>query len=227
MNEKKAGFSLSGAGLKWIAMASMLLDHIGAVLVPGNTAAYYALRIIGRLAFPLFCFLLVEGFYHTSNVYRYGAGLVLFAFLSEVPFDLALFGRLWAPEYQNVFFTLALGIFGVLYYDKLTKEGHVLFGIAAEILAVFMAFFLSCDYGAEGVLLIFLFYLFHFKETYRNLAAAIWCVALGAVETFGALSLLFINVYNGKRGKIRYKYLFYLFYPAHLLVLGLIKYFLF
>ena len=222
MAEKK-GLSLDGAKLKWIAMASMLVDHIGAVLVPESSALYTFMRLVGRLAFPLYCFLIAEGFHYTRNAYRYGAGMILFALISEVPFDLAIFGRIWAPEYQNVFFTLAIGIFAVLYYDKLTAQGRPALAVGAVLLALFLAYFLSCDYGPEGVLLIFLFYILRYKELYRNLAVIVWCVLMGAAEAAGALSLLFINVYNGERGRVKFKYFFYAFYPAHLLALGLMK----
>ena len=222
MSEKKK-VSFTGTQLKWIAMGSMLLDHTAAVFLPEASALYWALRIVGRLAFPLYCFLIAEGFYHTKNAYLYGARMVVFALISEVPFDLALFGHLWVPGYQNVFFTLALGIFAVLYYDKLTKEGRPVLAVAAVIMTCVMAWFLACDYGPEGVLLIFLFYLLHYKELYRNLAAAAWCILMGIPEAFGALAIVFINQYNGQRGGKKFKYFFYAFYPVHLILLGLLK----
>lgn len=123
--------SLSGTALKTIACITMLVDHIGAscieagILTPGldigtlsrDTLSAYplyrldmVLRFTGRLAFPIFCFLLVEGFVYTHNVKGYLGRLVLFGLLSEVPFDLAFFRTPFALDHQNVYWTLALGV---------------------------------------------------------------------------------------------------------------------
>ena len=125
----RRSFSFSGTALKTIACITMLVDHIGAscieagILTPGldvgtlsqDTLSAYplyrldmVLRFTGRLAFPLFCFLLVEGFIHTHNVKRYVQRLLLFGLVSEVPFDLAFFRTPFAPQHQNVYWTLAL-----------------------------------------------------------------------------------------------------------------------
>lgn len=125
---------LSGSALKWIAVGTMLLDHIGAVLIErqvwpllsetGSTVflgfgmdVWYeidlALRLVGRLAFPLFAFLLVEGFLHTRNVKTYALWMGAFALASEIPFDLAFRGRFLEFGFQNIFFTLLLGLLAV------------------------------------------------------------------------------------------------------------------
>ena len=126
---------LDGAALKWIAMCSMLIDHIGAVVLEyglyyeggakgfrrlaegpwGNEIEIGAwfLRVLGRPAFMIYCFLLVEGFIHTRNRMKYGKNLLIFSLISEIPFDLAVGNGLFVPEYQNVFFELFIG-FGVL-----------------------------------------------------------------------------------------------------------------
>ena len=122
---------LSGTALKYIACITMLIDHIGAscieagILLPALAAgaascggipvstllaADRVLRYIGRLAFPIFCFLAVEGFLHTHDVKKYVRRLLLFGLLSEVPFDLAFFRTPFAPQHQNVYWTLALGV---------------------------------------------------------------------------------------------------------------------
>lgn len=114
-----AGQGLDGTQLKWIALVTMFIDHTGAAVVERLlsetspawlTALYFALRIIGRLAFPIYCFLLAEGFAHTHSRPKYLARLAVFALVAEVPFDLATQGLVYYPGYQNVFFTLALGL---------------------------------------------------------------------------------------------------------------------
>ena len=135
--------TFSGTALKTIACITMLVDHIGAscieagILTPGLDAgtlsqdalsAYplyrldMVLRFTGRLAFPLFCFLLVEGFVHTHNVKGYLGRLVLFGILSEVPFDLAFFRTPFDPSAQNVYWTLALGVLAMAGLKRFEKE---------------------------------------------------------------------------------------------------------
>jgi len=135
--------TFSGTALKTIACITMLVDHIGAscieagILTPGldagtlsqDTLSAYplyrldmVLRFTGRLAFPLFCFLLVEGFVHTHNVKGYLGRLVLFGLLSEVPFDLAFFRTPFYPGAQNVYWTLALGVLAMAGLKRFEKE---------------------------------------------------------------------------------------------------------
>lgn len=117
---------ISGSTLKLIAVISMFIDHTGATVLrailnhPGITAnpfwfpfwktIYSYSRSIGRIAFPIFCFLIVEGFTHTRNVWKYAMRMFLFALLSEIPFDLALKGGWYNPDKQNVYFTLLIGL---------------------------------------------------------------------------------------------------------------------
>ena len=93
--------------LKWIAVITMIIDHTGAVLFPDDMV----FRYIGRIAFPIFCFLLVEGFFHTRDVRKYMLRLGLFALISEIPYDLAFRDTVLEFEHQNVFFALLLGVF--------------------------------------------------------------------------------------------------------------------
>ena len=134
---------LSGTALKYIACITMLIDHIGAscieadILLPALAAgaascggipvstllaADRVLRYIGRLAFPIFCFLAVEGFLHTHDVKKYVRRLLLFGLLSEVPFDLAFFRTPFAPQHQNVYWTLALGVLAMAGLKRFEKE---------------------------------------------------------------------------------------------------------
>ena len=145
--EKKKG--ISGSTLKMIAIVTMLIDHIGAavlarlLMVNGlgeldqtNTDAimqwlsangalygtYTVMRMIGRVAFPIFCFLLVEGFLHTHDVKKYAMRLGLFALLSEIPFDLAFSSKILEFNYQNVFFTLFIGLLTMIAYRAVEEK---------------------------------------------------------------------------------------------------------
>lgn len=211
-NNKKPAF-LSGSTLKLIAIITMLIDHIGAIFFP----QYMILRYIGRLAFPIFCFLLVEGFFHTKNIKKYLLRLGLFAILSELPFDLAFYHTVWHPAHQNVFFTLFLGLLAIHFFHQYEQgKAAAMWGfIGVMVLGVF----LNSDYGVGGIVLIFLFY--QFRQSFLSLTlttTALLFLCFGTVELPGALSLIPIFCYNGKRG-IQMKYLFYLFYPLHLLIL--------
>ena len=108
--QEERRWGLNGFTLKWIAMLTMLIDHTGMVLFP----QYRIFRIVGRLAFPIYCFLLVEGAVHTSNWKKYVSRLILFALISEIPFDLARSGQIVAADAQNVFFTLSFGLLAVI-----------------------------------------------------------------------------------------------------------------
>ncbi len=211
MKEKTWG--LSSSSLKLIAVISMLIDHMGFVLFP----QYPLMRAIGRLAFPIYCFLITEGAAHTSNWKRYALRLFLFALISEIPFDLAMGGRWIDGSYQNVFWTLLLGLLAIELYEKKTYLAYA--GIVVLVLAGNL---LGTDYGSEGVLLIWLLHVVR-KDDIRWAAvvAAVWCLCFGGVQQWGMISALFLLLYNGKRGwsGLAIKYAFYAFYPIHLLVL--------
>ncbi|MCI9530740.1 MAG: hypothetical protein HFH38_03145 [Lachnospiraceae bacterium] len=211
-------FGINGFTLKWIAIISMLIDHTGAVLFP----QYIQLRIVGRLAFPIFCFLLAEGAAHTGNIRRYETRLLVFACLSEVPFDLVFWGGL-TLEHQNVFFTLFLG---VLVIEQFQGHKEKWYGITAFLLACLLAEYMGTDYGAKGVLFILCFYLLgqYMVVKHAVFASANYLLAKGGVQVYAGLAVLPMLLYNGRRGP-RMKYFFYIFYPAHLLILYFIKYF--
>ena len=208
--ERKAG--LTTFQLKVLAIISMLADHVGAVLYPEAVWLRYA----GRLAFPIFCFLLVEGYYHTGNVAKYMARLGIFALISEIPFDLAFHQTLWFPAKQNVFLTLFIGL-GMLWGLERERERIIRVGIV--LLSMWAAEFLCCDYGFMGVLLIAVFGITRGKNTARYLAGAVWNVFWPSrIQTAGALAMLPIALYNGQKGRSM-KFFFYLFYPVHLFIL--------
>lgn len=205
---------LSGSSLKLIAIFSMLIDHIGAVLLPGSP--YYGIcREIGRLAFPIFCFLLVEGYVHTHDVKQYGRRLLVFALLSEIPFDLAFSGTAVNFGYQNVYFTLFLGLAALYIMDRTVNPE-----LRLVVAVVFMAFaeLLKTDYSWKGVAAIILLYMTRENRLWQMITGGVFF----AWELPAPAAFVPVYFYNGKRG-IPMKYLFYLFYPAHLLVLVLLR----
>lgn len=213
--EKRAG--LTAFQLKALAIASMAADHIGAVLYTDEVWLRYA----GRLAFPIFCFLLVEGYCHTRDVRKYMGRLGLFALISEYPFDLAFHHRLWTLEKQNVFFTLFIGL-GMLWL--LDKEKDIVIRIGIVLLAMWAAEFLHTDYGFRGILLIAVFQMAGERKTVQYMGGAAWNFLWESrIQNAGALAVIPIALYNGKKGRSM-KYFFYLFYPVHLMILYLLAY---
>ena len=210
--------------LKWIAIITMVIDHVGAVLFPHRMM----FRVIGRIAFPIFCFLLVEGFFHTRDIYRYLIRLGVFAVLSEIPYDLAFHGKVLEIDGQNVFLTLFLG---VLLMYLMEKNRNILVRIVYVLLIMWMASVLHTDYGYRGILLILIYYLLHARKELKVSVGAAWNIfmymdimnlAWIPVQYFGAFASVPIALYNGERGP-KIKYFFYLFYPCHLLVLYMCK----
>ncbi len=224
---------LSGSILKLIAVVSMFFDHAALLLTPHfpfmseplfnlfsyEITAYFIIRKIGRLAFPIFCFLITEGYRHTKNKERYAFNLLLFAFISEIPFNLMKTGKFFTLDYQNVFFTLLLGVLMIYVTEKEYKErlkAVLLIGLAI------VALFLNCDYGLKGVLLILLLHIL--KNHPAAQAVLAYPLLSGGIAAFAAF--LPINMYNGKRGFIKsswMKYAFYVFYPIHIVVLVSVK----
>jgi len=224
---------LSGSTLKIIALVTMLIDHIGAVIVqrtmsmPGFdhnfwNSLYWPLRNIGRLAFPIFCFLLVEGFVHTSNVKKYLIRMLIFAMISEIPFNLGIAGNLFDLKYQNVFWELALGIVALICLKKI-EEGNYTYVIQVVLRLTAIGVFalgaemLNLDYGMYGIISIVALYVFRQNKMSQLLVGAIsFCW-----ERVAPLAFFIIAFYNGKRGR-KIKYAFYVFYPAHLLILYIV-----
>lgn len=206
---------MTGFQLKLLAMLAMTADHIGAVFFPG----FPLLRWIGRLAMPILCFFIGEGLRHTRNPRQYLLRLTGFALLSELPFDLAFYGGIqW--QHQNVYFTLALGLLA-LWALRCRKSDGWLLALAAMLAAEL----LCCDYGMYGVLLILLLDRFRSARTEQLAAAALLnVVSFGLeIQTLSLAALPLLWLYNGQRGRDDHR-LFYLYYPAHLCVLGLLRF---
>ncbi len=205
--------------LKIIALITMLIDHIGMVLYPGEMW----LRAIGRLSFPLFCFLLTEGYNYTSSKKKYVIRLAVFAVLSEIPFDLAKSNMLFNWKEQNVFITLLLGFLLIWAYDRFCYTNRVLL-LGIYIAVMVAAFFSKCDYNAAGVLFIFLFYVFRKIKPMQYLSfSAVDIACFDKMQYYAILALIPITLYNGERGKKLGKWFFYPFYAVHFLVLFGIK----
>lgn len=223
--QSKSSRGLTSFTLKLIAILSMMIDHTGAVLYPQHVW----MRMVGRLAFPIFCFLLVEGILHTRNVKKYGIRLGIFAFLSEIPFDLAFYGKAVFNGHQNVFFTLLIGLVVVAILEKNKKKEamqekkyrYYLVDGLTVFLGMAAADILKTDYGSFGLLLILCFYVFRGSKIRKSLAAGIVNLFTMEMQALAALSLVPIWFYNGRKGPSM-KYVFYGFYPLHLLILYII-----
>lgn len=226
---------LTGSALKWFALITMFIDHIGAVLIPSLYSKgmgdeyidwemiYQIFRTVGRLSFPIFCFLLVEGYQHTSNKWKYLGRLIVFAFVSEVCFDWAIYNSLFYTGKQNIFFELALGVLLMIGTDFLEKKFQNLYLQSVSIVSIWfagmlVARLLELDYGMYGILSIGVLYLFRRIPMFQIFGGALsfyW-------ELPAPLAFLIVWFYNGKRGK-QSKYFFYVFYPLHLALFGLIR----
>ena len=206
--------------LKWIAVLTMVIDHVGAILFPDQSW----MRGIGRVGFPVYAYCLAEGFRYTSDYRRYLGRLALFAILSEIPFDLAFYGVPFSFAHQNVFFTLTLGLI-LLWVLERCREQLLLCAGAFAVLC-FLAQALHMDYGAGGLLMVFAFYLAQ-QGTSPWIGWGIFVFInlfgyAGGVQWAAILALLPIGLYSGKAGKRKQRF-FYWIYPLHLLLLWIIE----
>lgn len=227
---------LNGNVLKIIAILTMIIDHIGAALIEPRMMQMMAagdqgspelmawlrvdhvLRFIGRTSFPIFCFLLAEGFLHTRDTKKYAGRLLLFALISEIPFDLAFFGSWFDPGYQNVFFTLFLGLAALTAIKEFRETPWK--QAVAVVASCGCAMLINSDYGAFGVFFVILLYLLRYDprlQTILGSASLLW-------EPAAILAFLPIRMYNGARGHWNLKYVFYAFYPVHLLLFAWLRY---
>lgn len=254
---KKKG--LSGSTLKLVAIITMFIDHFAAVildrylisagflnlnqetiLLPENRNLLIiygvdtVMRLIGRLGFPLFCFLLIEGYYHTRSKVKYGMRLAMFALISEIPFDLGFKSQVLEFTYQNVFFTLFFGFVTVWCIDafctwvgkkiqgKLKFVPYILGTVVITAAGAVIVELLKTDYASIGVITIVLMYLLHQKSYAWSMALG--CLALTIrmpIEFTCFATVPLAAKYNGTRG-LKLKYFFYLFYPVHILLLAIV-----
>lgn len=237
MNEKK--LPLNSLHLKLLAMLSMLVDHMGYTLFPA--AAW--MRVVGRPAFPIFCFLIAEGCAHTHDRKRYAGRLLLFAVLSELPFNLMCSGRWLSRWYQNVLWTLLLGalVCWALDWALKRRRAAALLAAAAALAAGFLlGEWGETDYGGWGVLLVVLFFGVSrlpcgqpVKMAAQAAGLALFCVGCmngrPSIELWALLSLPVLWLYNGQRGFSgrALQYGFYAFYPIHILILSVLARYVF
>lgn len=221
---------ISGSELKLMACGAMLVDHVGAFCLAGQEWAmdplfwkiswYVIARMIGRLAFPIFAFLLVEGFRHTHSKRRYALNLLVFAVITELPWNLLRNGTLFFPEKQNVLWTLLAGFMAMWVYDMLKSRKWAQMFSLAGIYAV--SFLCRSDYCAAGVPFIMLVYALQGRLAIQGMTAAV----LLPMRPMAALAYIPISLYNGQRGFVKgpwLKYAFYAFYPLHFLLIYLIR----
>ena len=234
-------FELTAAVLHIIAMTLMLMDHLWATLLPAREW----LTCAGRVAFPIFAFMAVEGYFHTRSFKKYILRMLLFAVLSEIPFDLMYGGTWFYPVHQNVLWTFLLGLLGVWLMEQVRKKGKTWMYLLVCVLVVPAGLVLGTlcmvDYYGVGVLTVFVFYFLHGRKWWYflgQLAALYWLNVelLGGlmypVQLFGMefelcpqglalLALIPIWLYRGRQGyhSKPFQYLCYAFYPVHMLLL--------
>ena len=225
---------LNGFHLKLIAICTMLIDHMGYTLFPG----VMWLRCVGRVAFPIFCFLIAEGCVYTHDRKKYALRLLVFALLSEIPYNLMNSGMIWDPYDQNVLWTLLLGALVCWLMDwalkKCTPLSFVLTG-AVMLAAYWLLEIGNTDYGGWGMLLVAAFYGVHrapsgavVKMIAQAFGLAFFSIGVMggylSIELWSLAALVPIWLYNGQRGfsNKAVQYGFYAFYPVHILALSLI-----
>ncbi len=240
--QKQRGL-LNAFSLHLVAMALMLCDHLWATVLQVNILTW-----IGRLAFPIFAFMIVEGYFHTQNLKKYVLRLLIFALISEVPYDLMYENTWFYPFGQNVLWTFLLGLACIHLIEKARKKGKWWLTLLVAASVMFVGFWLGAltmvDYHGEGVLMVIGFYIFRGRRWYEMLGQALMLYYVNfemikglnvPIELFGRsieihqqglaiLALIPIWLYNGRQGPRNkvIKYAFYLFYPIHMLILGLI-----
>ena len=229
---------MSSFVLKIIAIISMVFDHGGYVLFKSISPFNY----IGRIAFPIFAFQITEGYIHTSNFKKYCIRLFVFALISQIPYSLFLSKISNNIYVLNIFFTLLFGLASIYVYDIINKSNifsnfkncnslKKCLGICLAIIIGILGNIANVDYGFWGIAVIFMFYLFKNDKPAMVISFITACIIKYGIEIikygfnisytflciFTMLSIVFILLYNKKQGK-KAKYLFYAFYPVHLLI---------
>lgn len=218
----------SSFALKIIAVICMFCDHFGdAIIKP-----FSFFNVIGRIAFPIFAFQITEGYIHTKDLKKYFKRLIVFAIISQISFMLFL-STFTSPFTLNIFFTLLLGLLSIYIYNKIPNK---FLAIVIGIIISIFAEIINVDYGAWGIIIIMIFYIFKDKKVIMSLLYILSCFIkylpnllkynfhyIYLLLLFStAFSIFFIIAYNGKQGK-KIKYFLYIFYPLHMLILYFIN----
>lgn len=219
MPENKA-FFLNAFQIKCLACLFMLIDHCGILLLTPSSPAYVYFRMAGRLALPLFAYMLATGYRHTANAGKYLLRLAIFALIIQAVYVFALDGK-----DINIFSTLSLGLLTIMAWDKLRRDRPwSMSGLLAAGALAAAAQLLHMDYGAYGVLLIFSCHVLYGRF---SLLALVWTLLalaayqlhwVGQNQILAVCSLLIIALYNDQPGPKGFwaKWGFYLFYCLHL-----------
>lgn len=232
----------TSASLHGMAMVFMLCDHLWGTVIPGNDW----LTCIGRLTMPIFAFLLVEGYFHTSNLKKYAGRMALFALISEIPFNLAIGGRIFFPIHQNILWSFLISLWLIHRNEQAKATGklwrRILTGAATVALGTVLGLVTFVDYYHAGILTVLVFYFFRGRKwwNYAGQALCLWYInteVLGGLvyeftllgqnlvfhrQAFAMLALIPIWLYRGRQGhhSKAFQYFCYGFYPLHLLILS-------
>ena len=222
---------INGATLKYIAFFSMFIDHFNKAIITPLLNYQQPLvfisslfDIIGRIAFPIFAFMIVEGFYKTNSRWKYLRNLLAFAVISEIPYDMFQSKVFVNNRSQNIMWALALGLLTLIIVDKLKekiKNKYIWIFVSIIIVAInaIIATLLSFDYDYYSIIIIFILYIFYDKRFVGSLLSYLVIIK----EIYAILGFAIINLYNGEKGK-QNKLFNYLFYPVHLFILGLCRF---
>lgn len=221
---------LNGYQIKIIAILSMLVDHIGFTLGPSilGSVGYYAMRGIGRLAFPLFAFLIVQGFIHTRRFSTYLIRILIAAVISEIPFDLMTSGKVFNPLNNNVLFSFAIALVVLWVIRKASERPSLkpILSTIAILLGSALAYFGCTDYSYKAVLVVASMYILQNQPVYMYLMIClVMFVNSTMIDFAAALAIIPMCMYNGAKGRDD-KHLMYIVYPAHMFILWLVYYFL-
>lgn len=244
MVKSKFKLEITSFLLHIMAMLFMLCDHLWGTIVPGNDW----LTCIGRLAFPIYAFMIVEGYFRTKNLKKYVLRLLVFAILSEIPFNLAMGSSIFYPIHQNVLWNFLISI-GLIHWNEKSKEKQVWKRALVVIISVCVAYIggilTFADFYSAGIFMVLVFYFFKNKTwwCYLGQLICLWYINFEMIggfsyevnifgqthfiarQGFALLSLIPIWLYKGKQGYYskKMRYVYYMFYPIHLLILGIIK----
>ena len=227
-----------------MAMLFMLCDHLWGTIVPGRDW----LTCIGRIAFPIFAFMIVEGYFHTSNLKKYVRRLLIFAVISEIPFNLALGSRIFYPIHQNVLWSFLISI-GLIYWNEKVKSKvmwkRILVGVLSVVIGYIVGIITFVDFYNAGILTVLTFYFFRQRKWWSYVGQFVFLYYINVemlggfmyeIPMFGTtfyvmrqglalLALIPIWLYRGRQGyhSKTLQQVYYWFYPFHLLILGLLK----